>query len=217
MSLFLTLVVGGAGGAVAALAARWRAARRISRDGDRGPSKSEEAPSEKIETSRAPASSSSESDAKLHHLLKQNDVIVLADGSELWLASALLLSEASPRYTLFVAPAITGDRYLLADATGRARLVLLDHCELDPGTEPPSCVVAGETTFERIRRLPLGVTPYGELPLTLQAPSEITFAEYTSGRHVLLCLTGNTFAFAAMGEELVEGSYDHLPSEARVT
>lgn len=142
------------------------------------------------------------------------DVILRSTGEEAWLAGAVVLHEtdAPPLFALFHSPDSGGDRAVLAEPSEDAALLWLQPIS-DPGVrgEPPSAIEHEGAHFDRRRRLPLHAARIGTG--TPDVAKSVIFAEYTGvGDSRLIVLSGDGACHAYLGQSMLAGSYDVLPS-----
>lgn len=142
------------------------------------------------------------------------DVILRSTGEEAWLAGAVVLHEtdAPPVFALFHSPDSGGDCAVLAEPSEDAALLWLQPIP-DPGVrgEPPSALEHEGAHFDRRRRLPLHAARIGTG--TPDVAKSVIFAEYTGvGDSRLIVLSGDGACHAYLGQSLLAGSYDVLPS-----
>ncbi|WP_394821212.1 hypothetical protein [Pendulispora albinea] len=127
------------------------------------------------------------------------DVVLVHDGEEAWLESALVLSEEAPALILFAAPNAGEDRVILARRAPSGELLWLGASgalEWGPSEEPPSSLLHRGERYERIRRLPLAGEPLGPSPPA--GGGNVLFAEYKSAtdRRLVVLLRGDASASA---------------------
>lgn len=138
------------------------------------------------------------------------DVLVLNEGSELWLESALLLSDPERRYVVYFAGGADPRRILLVEEGPRGRVLLLHTVAVEmPRPEPPLRFEDGLTLFERRSRLPLHATMLGPFPVPIA--ERVLFFEYRHEDEVLLFLLSADTPITARGTALLEGSFELLP------
>ena len=142
------------------------------------------------------------------------DVILRSTGEEAWLAGAVVLHEtdAPPLFALFLSPDSGGDRAVLAEPAEDAALLWLRPIkDLGVRGEPPSAIEHEGAHFDRRRRLPLHAARIGTG--TPDVAKSLIFAEYTGvGDSRLIVLSGDGACHAYLGQSLLAGSYDVLPS-----
>jgi hypothetical protein len=142
------------------------------------------------------------------------DVVVRGGRDEAWLSGALVLSEDAPTQALFIAPEAGGDRAILARSLPSKAILWLEALPkgaVEVGREPPGALEVDGTRFDRIQRLPLGVSHVGS-GAPVVGDSAIV-AEYTSevGDRLLVVL-GAAATFTWRGVELSDGMYEVLGS-----
>jgi hypothetical protein len=142
------------------------------------------------------------------------DVVVrISERDEAWLAGAMMLEEDRPVAALFVAPEAGGDRAVFVrDAAGAGMTWLSPITKEAPAVtkEPPHALEHEGVRYERVRRLPVGVSRVGS-----GAPSvgdRGVVAEYAGPANLrLLIIAGSEQTLAWKGVALTEGEYDVLP------
>ncbi len=144
------------------------------------------------------------------------DVVLRSTGEEAWLAGAIVLSEsdAPPMLALFHSPDAGGDRALLVEPGESGTVVWLRPVTgLGVRGEPPSAIEHDGAHFERTRRLPLHAARVGTG--TPDVAKSVIFAEYTgAGDARLVVLSGDGACHGYLGQALLAGSFDVLPSGA---
>jgi hypothetical protein len=142
------------------------------------------------------------------------DVVLRTTGEEAWLAGAIVLSEtdAPPLFALFHSPDAGGDRALLVEPGESGNVLWLRPIAgLGVRGEPPSALEHEGDHFERARRLPLHAERIGTG--TPDVAKSVIFAEYTgAGDARLVVLSGDGACHAYLGQSLLAGSFDVLPS-----
>lgn len=142
------------------------------------------------------------------------DVVLRTTGEEAWLAGAIVLHEtdAPPLFVLYHSPDSGGDSAVLVEPSEEAPVIWLRPIsDLGIRGEPPSAVEHEGAHFDRARRLPLHATRIGTG--TPDVAKSLVFAEYTGvGDARLIVLSGDGACHAYLGQTLLVGSFDVLPS-----
>jgi hypothetical protein len=139
------------------------------------------------------------------------DVVVRgSDGTEAWLAGAVVLREDAPAAVVFVCPERGGDRAVYARARPvdhLAWLLPVPTSSLFVGREPPSAIEIDGTRFDRVRRLPLRVALFGADVPEVGATAILGEYEGPPGE-VAVVVVGPAATLAYRGVRLAAHEYD---------